>query len=52
MLAIRKCEDGTLHEGKLELVTLDAPTNPYERGSEAMGVRGCGGAVIVEEAVE
>jgi hypothetical protein len=45
---MRRCEDGSLHEGKLELVTWDTPENPNEDYSEAMGW----GAVVQDGAEE
>ncbi|KAH8586022.1 hypothetical protein B0O99DRAFT_695870 [Bisporella sp. PMI_857] len=45
---MRRCDDGSLHEGKLELVTWDTPENPDEDYSEAMGW----GAVVKSEAEE
>jgi hypothetical protein len=43
---MRRCQDGSLHKGKLELVTWDTPENPNENYGEAMGW----GAVVEDEA--
>lgn len=45
---MRKCEDGSLHEGKLELITWNTPANPHESYGEDMGW----GGVLAEEADE
>jgi hypothetical protein len=47
--SIRRCEDGTLHEGKAELITWSyTPGSDADFGDEATGF----GAVILEEAEE